>query len=284
MRFPPSIQLFDAHNHLQLPHPTCAPAELVQRALRAGVHAAAVCGTGPADWPRLAALKSENPCFVFAQYGVHPWWLTDEIARSEAWATELRAILAADASAGIGETGLDKTRRSRATLAVQKEVCLEHLRIARDLRRPVTLHCVRAYGSLLELLETFRADECGGDESGGSAMPTCVLHGFRGPPDLVPRFARMGCYFSFGGSPLDAAHLQLITAVPKHRLLFETDSPDQCPDARVLGAEARAPTANEPAHLAAIIRYIAEESGWDPCELALLVSANARTVFAFDKA
>lgn len=275
---PASVRLFDAHNHLQLPHPTCSPAELVKRALHAGVHAAAVCSTGPADWPQLIALKRDYPEFVHAQYGVHPWWLTDEIACSEAWADELRAILAADTSAGVGETGLDKTRRSRVSLSVQKDVCLEHLRIARDLRRPVTLHCVRAYGSLLELLETFRADECGGV---ATPFPTCVLHGFRGPSDLVTRFERIGCYFSFSGSPLDAAHLQLIKAVPKHRLLVETDSPDQCPGVSVLSAdsEAPAPLANEPAHLAAIIHYIAEESGWDACELALLVSANARTVF-----
>jgi TatD DNase family protein len=165
-------------------------------------------------------------------------------------------------------------------LNVQKEVCLRHLRIARDLRRPVTLHCVHAYGSLLELLERFRADECG---TSTTPFPTCVLHGFRGPSDLVVRFERIGCYFSFSGSPLDAAHLQLVQQIGSPRGV-ETDSPDQCPGVCVLGAGSEASTrpANEPANLDAIIRYIAAEMAWDPFEFGLLVTANARAVFAID--
>lgn len=278
--------LFDAHNHLQLPHASGSPAELVSRAQLAGVRQAAVCSTSPDDWASLEAIKAAHPDFVCAQYGFHPWWVGEQSADEPlVWATDLRARLAADPTAGVGETGLDKTRRSHASLAVQKRVCVEHLRIARDLRRPVTLHCVRAYGSLLELIESFAHDEC--DES--KPLPTCVLHGFRGPADLVGRFARLGCRFSFGGHPLDASHIDLLRSVPQELLLIETDSPDQLPPAGVLemgntvgaGEQSRGDSrgANEPANLAAIVRYIAAALQCDVAGLAAVTSANARAVF-----
>ncbi|KAG8467279.1 hypothetical protein KFE25_000595 [Diacronema lutheri] len=289
--------LFDAHCHLQLPHANLGSAdELVARARRAGVGGAAVCSTSGRDWALVAALKARHPEFVRAQYGVHPWWLDHDDAREPfGWSAELRAVLARDPTAGVGETGLDKTRRSRASLAAQRLVCAEHLRIARDLRRPVTLHCVRAYGSLLELIGDFARYEC----DASRPLPTCVLHGFRGPADLVARFAALGCRFSFGGHPLDDAHLQLLRAVPRNRLLLETDAPDQLPPARVLalcgtaaGTGVDLPAAdvvgapsddagfaNEPANLRAIVRFVAAELGWDAAELARDASANARAVF-----
>jgi TatD DNase family protein len=228
--------LFDAHNHLQLPHAQGDPSQLIARAERAGVRAAAVCSTSPDDWGTLASLKAQHPAFVHAQYGFHPWWLTESAASEPyVWTEQLRCALLADPSAGVGETGLDKTRRSSTPLAAQKRACLEHLRIARDLRRPVTLHCVRAYGSLLELLEAFARDEC---DTGSAPCPALVLHSFRGPADMLPRYARVGCFFSFGGSPLDAAHLELIRSAPRDRLLFETVRPH----ARLL-AMRRSPTA-----------------------------------------
>lgn len=265
--------LFDAHNHLHLPQEGKGAAELVARAQAAGVSRAAVCSTSTQDWAVVASLRAEFPEFVRAQYGIHPWWLTEQSADQPfAWAPELRARLEADPTAGVGETGLDKSRRSTASLAAQKRACVEHLRVARDLRRPVTLHCVRAYGSLLELLERFARDECRGE------LPTCVLHGFRGPPDLVVRFARLGCSFSFGGHPLDAAHLELIRSVPRERLLLETDAPDQLPPGAVLGSDRGG--ANEPANLAAIAAHVAAALAWSVDDLASLTSANAHAIFS----
>lgn len=302
--------MFDAHCHLHMAAAADVPTmrALVSAAQSAGVVGSAVCSTSPADWEEVAAARQACPEFVWPQYGIHPWWVTDDLAaQEETWGSELRSRLRRDPAAGVGETGLDKTRRAAASLDVQRKVCLAHLRIARDERRPVTLHCVRAYGSLAELLEGFSRDEC----ATTAPMPTCVLHSFRGPIDFIPRFAALGCYFSYCGQPLDAAHLSLVRATPRARLLLETDSPDQMPGDAVLGfkkpheeegsetsAGPVAPSVpqpargeshsgsglslarNEPAHLPAICTYIAAQLKLDAEQLACETTQNAYRVYS----
>ena len=79
--------------------------------------------------PRAGAPGADDVIF----YGAHPWHLEDFDAAA------LRARLAANPAAGVGEIGLDRLKdrdispRMRAVFAAQ-------LALAAELRRPVVLH------------------------------------------------------------------------------------------------------------------------------------------------
>lgn len=265
-----SQALIDSHSHLHFGQARfCGHSfqDLVARAKAAGVAGAVVCATNPEDWSAVAAARAEEPAFVRAQFGVHPWWLTEEMAvHPTDWESRLRGMLSEDATAGVGETGLDKSRRAGASLDAQRAACLLHLAVAADMQRPVTLHCVRAYGSLLDLLRGF---------SGQRQLPTCVLHGYAGPLDLVRPFARLGCRFSIGAGTSEAAkHADMVRAIPPDRLLLETDAPDQAP-----AAVAATAAPNEPAYLPLVCAQVAAILGTEPGALAIATAANARAVF-----
>lgn len=238
------------------------------RAAAAGVTRLMCCGSREADWMLLPDIARRFPA-VRLSFGLHPWHAA---GRSAGWLDRLQRRLDATPAA-IGEIGLDHALDPKSFPA-QETVLLAQLRLAAERRRPVTLHCRRAWGRLIALL-----DDRGWPPAG------FVLHAYSGSAELIPVLARRGAYFSFAGSITDPANRRgraAVAAVPPDRLLVETDAPDLPaalpPDAFALGLHDRRPL-SEPAHLAHVLRAVAELRGHSPAELAALTAHNATTLF-----
>jgi TatD DNase family protein len=218
--------LHDAHNHLQdewlAPHLD----RIAGTARTLPIATMIVNGTCEADWPRVSLLARRFP-FVRASYGLHPW---DAGNRSPRWLELLRAQLAAEPGAAVGEIGLDRWMTEdarpddprlaglrRASLAEQTGVFLAQLALATEENRPATIHCLKAFGALDEALQAHPTPARG-----------FLLHAYGGPAELVPRFVKQGAYFSFNGYFLDprhAKHREVFKRIPADRLLVETDAP-----------------------------------------------------------
>lgn len=59
-------------------------------------------------------------------------------------------------------------------------------------------------------------------ELAGAPHPGAILHWFLGTPSQVARAASIGCFFSVNAAMGD----DLVTAMPKERVLSETDYPE----------------------------------------------------------
>ena len=95
-----------------------------------------------------------------------------------------------------------------------------------------------------------------------------VLHSYSGGAELVDAYVALGLHLSFTGIVThDNARrpLNAVRRVPAHRLLVETDAPDQCPRPR----RGR----NEPAFLPLVLAALEAARG-EP--LAARIEANAR--------
>ena len=222
----------------------------IQRAFDAGVTAMVVTGTSLKGSQDAAALAGRYPGELFSTAGVHPHG-----ARHVTPATlgALRGLAAQPQVVAIGECGLDK---STGRLSLQIRLLREQLQVARELDLPVLLHCVKAHGALLSLLQEV------GPLQG-------VMHSYSGSPEMVPAFAKLGLCFSFGGvlSWEGAKKPKLaLQRVPPGRLLVESDGPDQ-PLSRRQGQTAPKDQRSEPADvedIAAIARALGAEPGWGP--------------------
>ena len=276
--------LYDAHNHLQddwlAPHLDAVAADLDAVGLRAAV----VNGTCEADWPAVAAL-ARRFAWVVPSYGLHPW---DAGNRTPDWLATLRATLDADPHAAVGEIGLDRwildSAKSddprlaglrRAPLEEQGEVFLKQLALAATENRPVTIHCLQAFGALEGLLRHVNTPARG-----------FLLHAYGGPAEMVAGFAERGAYFSFNGAFLDARHAakrEAFRRVPADRLLVETDAPAMpLPAERVrftLPPVADGSPINHPANLAATYAGLAELRGVSVEALAAQVQENFARLF-----
>ena len=190
--------IVDAHNHLHLLEGTDLHGY--------GIDQCVTCGTSPSDWDSVLELAQADAAVVPA-IGLHPWFV-DRAPPS--WLDQLGEKLLSNPRACVGEIGLDRTRRSPA-LPEQRAVLAAQLDLAADLDRPAVLHCVRAFGSLLEALGDRHLPQRG-----------IMLHGWAGAAELIPRFLELPVPVYFSVSSADQLEL-----IPEGRLLVESDaSPD----------------------------------------------------------
>ena len=205
----------DAHNHLQDERLASILEESLAECERIGVCRAVVNGTHPRDWARVAAL-AKRCSWVFPSFGVHPWYI-DELP------TEYLSVLGEyldRVPSAIGEIGIDHWKEGTDRVR-QEEVFLEQLSIARERNLPVTIHGLKAWGRLLELLR-----------SHGAPARGFLLHSYSGPRELVDSFVHLGAYFSLAPAflaPQRRAKLETFRTIPIDRILLETDAPDQGP-------------------------------------------------------
>ena len=147
--------------------------------------------------------------------------------------------------------------------------------MAAERNLPVTVHCLRAWGRLLELVTAEARPECG-----------FLLHSYGGPPEMIPAFTKLGAYFSISGyfaQPRKAKQAQAFRAVPMERLLIETDAPDMLPPASLIRLPLSDPATgtliNHPGNLGAIYEFAAELRGMTVAELASQVEGNFGRLF-----
>jgi len=66
----------------------------------------------------------------------------------------LRRFFSETPEAAVGEIGLDKGSHGKTIdFGDQVEVFQRQLELAKELEKPVSVHCVRAFGDLLEILK-----------------------------------------------------------------------------------------------------------------------------------
>uniref|UniRef100_A0A6N2LED1 TatD related DNase n=1 Tax=Salix viminalis TaxID=40686 RepID=A0A6N2LED1_SALVM len=180
-----TMKLFDAHCHLQDPRILNKTPQLIATALDTGVVRFAVNGVSEKDW-NLVKEMGESHQSVIPCFGLHPWFIEE---RTPNWFNTLKEFFQITPSAAVGEVGLDKgSHGKKIDFNDQVEVFQRQLELAKELNRPVSVHCVRAFGDLLEIMK-----------STGPFPAGVILHSFLGSAEMVPEFANLGAYFSFSG-------------------------------------------------------------------------------------
>jgi TatD DNase family protein len=264
------MRLFDAHNHLHDARFGGRQAELLADCGREGVVRMVVNGSCEEDWPQVLALARRFPEKIIPGFGVHPWHVH---GRTERWNERLAEFLDAVPSA-VGEIGLDRWKPGLAYEG-QEEVFIAQLRLAAERNLPVSIHCLQAWGRLHDLLRAAPQPARG-----------FLLHSYGGPVEMVAPLAKLGAYFSFPGyfaHGRKERQREAFRAVPRERLLIETDAPDQLlPDelnAFPLVDSATGKALNHPANLGAVYRFAAGMLGESVETLTADVAGNFQRLF-----
>ena len=262
-------RLFDAHNHLQDERLDGVRSDLEKQLPALGVREMVVNGSCEEDWGQVAELARRHE-WVRPAFGLHPWWVK---GRGPEWRERLQEWWRLFPEAVVGEMGLDRWI-PEPDVAAQRECFEWQWGQAVGDGRAITVHCLRAFGLLEEVLGGLPAAPRG-----------FLLHSYGGPVEMVPGWVRRGAYFSL--SPYFAherkrGQLQTFRAVPLERLLIETDAPDMWPPVernahRLLLADGS--EANSPLNVAFCYGLAAELRGMPVDELEQVVEANYRRLF-----
>lgn len=135
--------------------------------------------------------------------GLHPWQAATGVIPSEA------EILSADA---VGEIGLDKA--CEVDFEQQRAVFEAQLRLAEQYKKPVVVHCVRAFEEVISALEKF-------------TIKAVIFHGFIGSQEQAARAVKKRYFLSFGArTERSKKTIEALRATPLDRLFIETDEAD----------------------------------------------------------
>lgn len=281
------MRLYDAHNHLQDDRLKPWRDEWLAQAASVGVVRMVVNGACEEDWPDVTALARQSR-LVLPSFGYHPWYVHE---RTQDWQRRLTEYLDAIPSA-IGEIGLDRwilerrrqSERVRssgdalpfaASLEEQADVFRWQLQLAAKRNRPVSIHCLRAWGLMHDILRQESRPACG-----------FLLHSYGGPVELVKPLVDLGAYFSLPGyfaQERKQRQREVFKHIPRDRLLVETDAPDQClPDDLnrfpLMDPVAGRPL-NHPANLVAVYAFAADLFGESIEKLADQLETNFQCLF-----
>jgi TatD DNase family protein len=249
--------VIDSHTHIDQCEGT--PAELVERAVAAGVRKMLTVGTDGASCRAALALAEDFPQ-VWAAIGRHP-----NYARGfdDADLAELRALAAHPRCVAVGETGLD-FYRDYCPRSDQERAFSVQIALARETGKPLVIHTRAAEDATLDQLAA---------EADGVSV---VMHCFSMPAQLDECLAR-GYAISFAGNVTykSAADLAAAAArVPAEALLVETDAPYLTP-------QPVRKYKNQPAFVTHTLTFLEELRGVAPGELGPVVQANAARVFGW---
>ena len=229
-----SIVLVDSHCHMDFPDLIQDIDGVLRRMADNQVQYALCVSVNMRDYPRVLQLATRH-ANIFASVGVHP----DTEDASEPTVADLVREGEASKVVAIGETGLDYFRAS-GDLTWQRERFRTHIRAARELGKPLIIHCREAASDLLAILHEEDAREVGG-----------VMHCFTESWDVAAAAMDMNFMISFSGIVTfknAGALKEVAVRVPADRILVETDSPYLAP------VPHRGKT-NQPA----FVRHVAEE-------------------------
>lgn len=255
------MQLIDTHVHVNFD-----VFESDLEAVRSRWQAAGVCRLVhscviPDEFASIQSLADRFPELSFA-VGLHP-------LDAEKWrfgsGEQIRELASSDPRVvAIGEMGLDFYKADN--IEQQLDVCRAQLEIARDLNRPIIVHCRDAAAALRDVFQEFW--ETSGPVRG-------VMHCWGGTPDETQWFLDLGFYVSFSGIATFKSAKQVQASaqmVPSDRLLVETDCP-------FLAPVPKRGKRNEPAYVRHVAEKVAQLRGVELEQLAEQTTANACQLF-----
>lgn len=219
-RSPPSTprDLIDSHCHLDEPRFAEDRDAVVARATDAGVISMITIGAsdGLQTNHTAVALAAHYPN-VFASVGIHPH---DARIVTAAVVDEIARLARAPKVVAIGETGLDYYY-DNSPRAAQQEAFRQFIRLARQLRRPLSVHLREACDDAVTILREEHAADIGG-----------VIHCFSGDRADARKFLDLNFDLSFSGIVTfkNADELRAVAReVPADRFMVETDAPFLAP-------------------------------------------------------
>jgi len=140
--------------------------------------------------------------------GIHPWFLNED--NHDQLLDFVKQNSLNPAIAAIGEAGFDKIRGP--SMELQHRTFAEQAVISEETRKPLVVHCVRAWDELMAAHKKHKPE-----------MPW-LIHGFRGKKELAMQLVSRNMYISFWCDFIIRPEASvLVQSLPAERIFLETD-------------------------------------------------------------
>lgn len=157
-------------------------------------------------------IRNEFPFSInkegFFSVGIHPWYFSEDDWQSQ-WETVTKKVKY-EHCAAIGECGLD--RNVKYPLSLQKTIFERHILLSEEVKKPLIIHCVKAYSELISLKKKYQPQQ------------PWILHGFNKNQAVATTLINENIKLSFGKSLLTNITVQeVFKSIPEGSYFLETD-------------------------------------------------------------
>jgi len=141
--------------------------------------------------------------------GLHPWHVNEDTLQNDV--NKVREIANHPQIIAIGEAGLDK--KVDVPYEIQLIAFKHQIAIARQVNKPMIIHCVKAYNEVLVL------------NIEANLPRPWIIHWFNSSEEIALQLIEKGFYLSYGTMLFreESKAFKLFTKLPLERIFLETD-------------------------------------------------------------
>ncbi|CAM1373297.1 TatD family hydrolase [Tenacibaculum xiamenense] len=156
----------------------------------------------------------DNSIDSFFSVGIHPWYIPKSESELKFEFDLLREKLKLKNCLAIGECGLDKL--SETNYEIQKKVFKKHVELSEHAKKPLIIHCVKAYNDIIVLKKQLKPQQA------------WILHGFNKSLQTAQDLVKNNIYISLGNALIKNRKLQTVAnEIDFSKILLETDNSEE---------------------------------------------------------
>ena len=249
----------DTHTHLYSEAFDDDRKEMIQRALDLNVRRFFIPAIDSTFTDSMFQLEADFPDNVFLMMGLHPTHV------KENYKEELKHIedmLDRRSFIAIGEIGID-LYWDKMTLAIQQDAFRTQIKLAKQYKLPIVIHCRDAFNEIFEILEEEKADDLFG-----------IYHCFTGTFEQARKAISYNMKLGIGGvvtfknGKID----KFLNQIDLNHIVLETDSP-------YLSPTPYRGKRNESSYIIKVLEKLSEIYKLPQEKIAEITTANSKAVF-----
>lgn len=249
----------DTHAHLYSEAFDDDRSDMIERALKENVKRFFIPAIDSTYTEAMLQLEKEYPDNVFLMMGLHPTHVKEnykeELKHVEEMLTQRQFY-------AIGEIGID-LYWDKSTLSIQQEAFRHQIKLAKQYKLPIVIHCREAFDEIFEVLDKEKDDDLYG-----------IFHCFAGNIEQAHQAISYNMKLGIGGVATfkNGKIDQFLNQINLKHIVLETDSPYLAP-VPYRGKR------NESAYITKVLEKLAIIYGVTVEEIASVTTQNSKDIF-----
>ncbi|MCK0178668.1 TatD family hydrolase [Flavobacteriaceae bacterium S0862] len=249
----------DTHTHLYSEAFDEDRDKMMQRAFNKGITRFFIPAIDSTYTKAMFELERNYPESVFLMMGLHPTSVKENYKEELA---HVEKLLSKRPFIAVGEIGID-LYWDKSTLSIQQEAFRHQIKLSKNYKLPIVIHCRESFDEIFEILEEEKGDDLFG-----------IFHCFTGTLEQAQRAISYNMKLGIGGvvtfknGKID----QFLNQIDLKHIVLETDSPYLAPTP-YRGKR------NESSYIINVLDKLSYIYGISITEIANITTANSKEVF-----
>ena len=249
----------DTHTHLYSEAFDDDRIEMMQRTLDANVSRLFIPAIDSTYTASMLQLEKDYPKNIFLMMGLHPTHVKENYKEELAYVEEM---LDKHKFYAVGEIGID-LYWDKSTLPIQQNAFRHQIKLAKQYKLPIVIHCREAFDEIFDILEEEKSDDLFG-----------IFHCFTGTLEQAHQAISYNMKLGIGGvvtfknGKID----QFLNEIELKYIVLETDSP-------YLAPKPFRGKRNESSYILKVVEKLSEIYNTSEEKIADITTANSKAVF-----